>query len=200
MLRSLTLVLSFFSICSTTVSAEPFSHKNAEFGYRDGHLSVNVERPINEDFYVTGLGHYTSDIESKDEQKAKATILGGGIRTIMTVDEATEFYGGLDLVQSTVTTDESSSINDGRYFYPGIVAGVRISTTSDFEWDLKASHYFSDNTVVYDYLDTTSFNVTGRYFIDQAMSVGLGYVWLKETEGVGFGAEHFTLSFSLYFE
>lgn len=185
-------------VTSIGVNAEPFSHKNAEVGYRDGHWSFDVERPINKDFYITGFGHYSDELETKNNQGAKVKILGGGVRNITWLDEATQFYSGLDLVQSNVSVVAGSNLSDGSYFYPGVVAGVKISQVDYFEWDLNASHYFSNNDVEYDYLDTTSFSIMGRYFFDPATSIGFGYVWLKDSNS--FSVDNLAFSFSLYFE
>jgi len=181
-----------------SATAEPLSHKNAEVGYRDGHWSLNVERPINNNFYITGFGNYSDEVKTKLDQRAKVKILGGGVRNITFIDEATQFYSGLDLVQSNIAVNATSNLKDGSYFYPGVVAGFKVSQVDYFEWDLRASHYFSNNSVEYDYVDTTSFSVTGRYFIDPAMSIGFGYVWLKESDSISL--DNLAFSFALYFE
>lgn len=185
-------------LVSCSLFAEPFSHKTAQINYRADNWSVNVEKPINDDFYVAGFAHYTGRIENKTGDGATAKIIGGSFRFQMMIDDLTQFYSGLDLVQSNIEVSPNSLYMDDNYFYPGVVAGLQISMDESFMWDVSISQYFSDNSVEYNYLDSMSGTVEGRYFIDQSMSVGMSYRYSKDQSSSI--KDNIGVSFSLYFE
>lgn len=186
-------------VTSPMILAEPFSHNNAQVTYRAEHWAFSGERAITDDFYVTGFFHHTDDIAPEPELRAKAKILGAGLMTSTRLDYMTELYAGAYLNQSSIETSKSGVKSSDSNFYPSVMAGVKISSTPDFELDLNVSHYFSDSDVQYDYLDSTSFALGGKYFLDQSMSLGLSYVWIKEQEKA-ISWDNIALTFSLYFE
>jgi len=187
-------------IVAPTLMAEPFSHDNAQLSYRAEHWAINVERAINEDFYITGFYHKTDDIAFSSDVKAKAKILGAGLMTSTNVGHMTEFYAGASLTQSAIESWENGhSRPQEADFYPSVIAGMKLSANPKFEADFNVNRGFSDSYYTYNYLDSTSFTIGGKYFIDQAMALGLSYVWIKEqSKPISF--DNIGISFSLYFE
>ncbi|MFT5880508.1 MAG: hypothetical protein ACI86X_001636 [Moritella sp.] len=186
-------------VSSPMIFAEPFSHNNAQVTYRAEHWAISGERAITEDFYVTGFFHHTDDIASEPELRAKAKILGTGLMTSTRFDYMTELYAGAHLNQSSIEISKNGAKSSDSNFYPSVMAGIKISSTPDLELDFNVSHYFSDSDVKYDYLDSTSFALGGKYFIDQSMSLGLSYVWIKDQDKI-ISKDNLALTFSLYFE
>lgn len=187
-------------IVAPTLMAEPFGHNNAQLSYRADHWALNVERAITEDFYITGFYHHTDDIALSPNVKAKAKILGAGLMTSTNVGHMTEFYAGANLTQSSIKSWENGTARESESnFYPSVIAGVKLSSSPHFEADFNVNHGFSESKYTYDYLDSTSFTLGGKYFIDQAMALGLAYVWIKEQDKAISG-DNIALSFSLYFE
>jgi hypothetical protein len=186
-------------VFSPMILAEPFNHNNAQVTYRAEHWAISGERAITEDFYVTGFFHNTDDIASEPELSAKAKILGAGLMTSTRFDYMTELYAGAHLNQSSIEISKSGTKSSDSNFYPSIIAGIKISSTPDFELDFNVSHYFNDSDVQYNYLDSTSLTLGGKYFLDQSMSFGLSYVWNKDQEKT-VSKDNLALTFSLYFE
>ncbi|QFI38679.1 hypothetical protein FR932_12870 [Moritella marina ATCC 15381] len=187
-------------IVAPTLMAEPFGHNNAQLSYRAEHWALNVERAITEDFYITGFYHHTDDIALGSDVKAKAKIIGAGLMTSTNIGHMTEFYAGANLAQSSISSWENGvRREDEANFYPSIIAGIKLSSSPDFEADFNVNHGFSNSKYTYDYLDSTSFTFGGKYFIDQSMALGLSYVWIKEQDEV-ISWDNIGLSFSLYFE
>jgi len=187
-------------VVAPTLMAEPFSHNNAQVSYRAEHWALNVERAITEDFYITGFYHHTDNIASSQNVKAKAKILGAGLMTSTNVGHMTEFYAGANLTQNTVKSWENGiSRPQESDFYPSVIAGIKLSSSPEFEADFNVNHGFSDSKYTYGYLDSTSFTFGGKYFIDQAMALGLSYVWIKDQDKA-MSWDNISLSFSLYFE
>lgn len=187
-------------IVAPTLMAEPFGHNNAQLSYRAEHWAINVERAITEDFYVAGFYHHTDDIALDSNVKAKAKILGAGLMTSKNVGHMTELYAGASLNQSSIKSSENgTSRPQESNFYPSIIAGLKVSSSPSFEADFNINHGFSDSKYTYDYLDSTSFTLGGKYFIDQSMALGLSYVWIKEQDEA-ISWDNIGLSFSLYFE
>ncbi|PKH07671.1 hypothetical protein [Moritella sp. Urea-trap-13] len=200
MLKVSTLASIPLLIVAPTLMAEPFNHNNAQVSYRAEHWALNVERAITEDFYITGFYHHTDNIALSPTVKAKAKILGAGIMTSSSIGHMTEFYAGANLVQSSISSWENGAARaDETNFYPSVIAGVKLSANEQFEADFNVNHGFSDSQYTYGYLDSTSFTIGGKYFIDQAMAVGLSYVWIKEQDKA-ISWDNIGLSFSLYFE
>lgn len=187
-------------IVAPTLMAEPFGHNNAKLSFRDKHWALNVERAINEDFYITGFYHHTDDIALSSNVKAKAKILGAGLMTSTNIGHMTEFYAGANLAQSSVSSWENGVARaDEANFYPSVIAGIKLSSSPKFEADFNVNHGFSNSQYTYGYLDSTSFTIGGKYFIDQSMALGLSYVWIEEQDKAISG-DNIELSFSLYFE
>ncbi|GIC75482.1 hypothetical protein [Moritella sp. F3] len=187
-------------IVAPTLMAEPFGHNNAQLSYRAEHWALNVERAITEDFYITGFYHHTDDIALSSDVKAKAKILGAGLMTSTNIGHMTEFYAGANLAQSSIRSWENGvKREDETNFYPSVIAGIKLSSSPEFEADFNVNHGFSDSQYTYGYLDSTSFTLGGKYFIDQAMALGLSYVWVKEQDKA-ISWDNIGVSFSLYFE
>lgn len=187
-------------VVAPTLMAEPFSHNNAQVSYRAKHLALNVERAITEDFYISGFYHHTDDIALSRNVKAEAKILGAGLMTSASIGYMTELYAGANLSYSAISSWENGVARaDESNFYPSVIAGIKLSSSPKFEADFNVNHSFSESKYTYDYLDSTSFTIGGKYFIDQAMALGLSYVWIKEQDKVISG-DNIGLSFSLYFE
>jgi len=187
-------------IVAPTLMAEPFSHNNAQLSYRAEHWAINVERALTEDFYVTGFYHHTDDIALSPNVKAKAKILGAGLMTSTNIGHMTEFYAGANLIQSSIKSWENGSERAPESnFYPSVIAGIKLSSNEKFEADFNVNRGFSSSDYTYDYLDTTSFTIGGKYFIDQSMALGLSYVWMKEQDKA-ISWDNIGVSFSLYFE
>ncbi|MDX2319329.1 MAG: hypothetical protein QNK26_01895 [Moritella sp.] len=200
MLKVSTLASLSLLTVAPTLMAEPFSHNNAQLSYRAEHWALNVERAITEDFYITGFYHHTDDIALSPNVKAKAKILGAGLMTSTNIGHMTEFYAGANLSQSKIKSSENDIARpEESNFYPSVIAGVKLSSSPQFEADFNVNHGFSDSQYTYGYLDSTSFTVGGKYFIDQAMAVGLSYVWVKEQDKA-MTWDNIGVSFSLYFE
>jgi len=187
-------------IVAPTLMAEPFGHNSAQLSYRAEHWALNVERAITEDFYVTGFYHHTDDIALSPNVKAKAKILGAGLMTSVNAGHMTEFYAGANLSQSSIKSWENGVERAKESnFYPSVIAGLKLSASPQFEADFNVNHSFSNSQYTYDYLDSTSFTLGGKYFIDQAMALGLSYVWIKEQDKA-ISWDNIGVSFSLYFE
>lgn len=187
-------------IVAPTLMAEPFNHNNTQVSYRAEHWALNVERAITEDFYITGFYHHTGDIALSPTVKAKARVLGAGLMTSTNIGHMTDFYAGANLTQNRIKSSENGvGRPDETNFYPSVIAGIKLSSNEKFEADFNVNHGFSDSQYTYGYLDSTSFTLGGKYFIDQAMALGLSYVWIKEQDKAISG-DNIELSFSLYFE
>jgi len=188
-------------IVAPTLMAEPFDHNNAQLSYRSGHWAVNVERAITERFYMAGFYHHTDDIALNPGEKAKAKILGAGLMTSTNVGHMTEFYAGANLIQSSIRVWKNDTQSQDSNFYPSVIAGVKLSSSPKFEADFNVNRAFNGKEVTYGYLDSTSYTLGAKYFIDQSMALGLSYVWTQDKpNGKATNWDNIGASFSLYFE
>ncbi|KXO07152.1 hypothetical protein AKG98_2722 [Moritella sp. JT01] len=188
-------------IVAPTLMAEPFGHNNAQLSYRSEHWAVNVERAITERFYITGFYHHTDDIALDPDVKAKAKILGAGLMTSVNAGHMTEFYAGANLIQRSIRTWKNDTKSQDSNFYTSVIAGVKLSSSPKFEADFNITHAFTGAEVTYGYLDSTSYTLGAKYFIDPSMALGLSYVWTQdEDNGKAMNRDNIGVSFSLYFE
>lgn len=200
MLKIRTLAIIPLLFASPILLAEPFSHDTAEFSYRDGNWSVSGERSITEGFFVTGAFHHSDDLSDVSGTRIKSRVYSAGLMTSTRIDLSTQLYGGVNLVRNEVKTKKGGAIlSDEAEFYPAVTAGIKLSTGPDFELDANASHYFSDSNHKNAFFDGTEFEIGGRYFLDQSMSLGLTYVWLNGKDD-NMSMDNLSFSFSLYFE
>ncbi len=197
-IRTLAIIPLFFA--SPILLAEPLSHDTAQYSYRDGHWSVSGERAITDDFYVTGAFHHSDDLSDVSGTRIKSRVYSAGLMTSSQIDASSQLYGGVNLVRNEIKTKKNGAIlSDEAEFYPAATAGIKLASGPDFEFDANVSHYFSDRDHKNDFFDGTEFQIGGRYFLDQSMSLGLTYVWLNGKDD-NMSMDNLSFSFSLYFE
>lgn len=200
MLKIRTFAIIPLLFASPTLLAEPLSHDIAQYSYRDGNWSVSGERAITEDFYVTGAFHHSDDLSDVSGTAIKSRVYSAGLMTSTQIDLSTQLYGGVNLVRNEIKTKKNGTIlSDEAEFYPAATAGIKLASGPDFEFDANVSHYFSDRDHKNDFFDSTEFQIGGRYFLDQSMSLGLTYVWLNGKDD-NMSTDNLSFSFSLYFE